>query len=92
MVVYVIPDRGLFVPKPIFVKAPPWGTRLDIFQFNRYGTYHTKQSFVYRIYVGCINYDTREESIKQAFLPFGPIRSITMSWDPLTQVQKVTTH
>ena len=45
---------------------------------------------LYRIYVGCINYDTREESIKQAFLPFGPIRSITMSWDPLTQADSYT--
>ena len=24
----------------------------------------------------------------QAFLPFGPIRSITMSWDPLTKRHK----
>merc|ERR1719357_927058 len=35
-------------------------------------------SMMSRIYVGCINYDVREDSIKQAFLPFGPIRSITM--------------
>jgi RNA recognition motif-containing protein len=34
------------------------------------------------------NPDMREESIKQAFLPFGPIRSISMSWDPLTQKHK----
>jgi len=45
-------------------------------------------SIMCRIYVGCINYDTREESIKQAFNAFGPIRSITMSWDPLTQKHK----
>jgi len=41
-----------------------------------------------KIYVGCINYDTREDAIKQAFIPFGPIRSISMSWDPLTQKHK----
>ena len=41
--------------------------------------------FMYsRIYVGCINYDTREEEIKKAFVTFGPIRSITMSWDSMT--------
>jgi len=26
--------------------------------------------------------------IRQAFLPFGPIKSISMSWDPLTQKHK----
>merc|ERR1719500_781174 len=41
-------------------------------------------SIMSRIYVGCINYDTKEDSIKTAFLPFGPIRSITMSWDAMT--------
>ena len=42
-----------------------------------------------RIYVGCINYDTREEEIKKAFVTFGPIRSITMSWDSMTGKHKV---
>ena len=46
-------------------------------------------SMMSRIYVGCINYDVREDSIKQAFLPFGPIRSITMSWDSMTGKHKV---
>jgi len=45
-------------------------------------------SIMSRIYVGCINYDTKEEAIKQAFLPFGPIRSITMSWDSMTGKHK----
>jgi len=45
-------------------------------------------SIMSRIYVGCINYDTREDAIKQAFLPFGPIRSITMSWDSMTGKHK----
>ena len=49
-------------------------------------------SYICRIYVGCINYDTREESIKQAFNAFGPIRSITMSWDPTTQVKYKKNH
>jgi len=41
-----------------------------------------------RIYVGCINYDTREDAIRQAFSAFGPIRSITMSWDSMTGKHK----
>merc|ERR1719481_1645997 len=41
-----------------------------------------------RIYVGCINYDTREDAIKAAFVTFGPIRSITMSWDSMTGKHK----
>ena len=45
-----------------------------------------------RIYVGCINYDTREEEIKKAFVTFGPIRSITMSWDSMTGKHKVRCH
>jgi len=45
-------------------------------------------SIMSRIYVGCINYDTREDAIKQAFLAFGPIRSITMSWDSMTGKHK----
>merc|ERR1719273_1549677 len=45
-------------------------------------------SIMSRIYVGCINYDTKEDAIKQAFLPFGPIRSITMSWDSMTGKHK----
>ena len=39
--------------------------------------------------MGCINYDTREEEIKKAFVTFGPIRSITMSWDSMTGKHKV---
>jgi len=45
-------------------------------------------SLMSRIYVGCINYDTREDAIKQAFVAFGPIRSIIMSWDASTGKHK----
>ncbi len=41
-----------------------------------------------RVYVGSINFEVREDTIRQAFLPFGPIRSISMSWDPVTQKHK----
>lgn len=30
----------------------------------------------------------KEDTIRQAFLPFGPIKSINMSWDPVTQKHK----
>ena len=42
-----------------------------------------------RIYVGSINFDVREEHLRTAFQPFGPIKAISMSWDPLTQKHKV---
>jgi len=41
-----------------------------------------------RVYVGSINFEVKEEMIRTAFLPFGPIKSISMSWDPLTQKHK----
>jgi len=41
-----------------------------------------------RIYVGSINFDVREEHLRTAFQPFGPIKAISMSWDPLTQKHK----
>ena len=41
-----------------------------------------------RVYVGSINFEVKEDTIRQAFLPFGPIRSISMSWDPITQKHK----
>lgn len=41
-----------------------------------------------RVYVGSINFEVKEDMLKQAFLPFGPIRSISMSWDPVTQKHK----
>jgi len=41
-----------------------------------------------RVYVGSINFEVKEDTIRQAFLPFGPIRSISMSFDPITQKHK----
>ncbi|CAL8078405.1 unnamed protein product [Calicophoron daubneyi] len=41
-----------------------------------------------RVYVGSIAYDVKEESLRQAFLPFGPLKSVSMSWDPATQKHK----
>ncbi|XP_018909855.1 poly(U)-binding-splicing factor half pint isoform X2 [Bemisia tabaci] len=41
-----------------------------------------------RVYVGSISFELKEDTIRQAFLPFGPIKSINMSWDPVTQKHK----
>lgn len=42
-----------------------------------------------RVYVGSIYYELGEETIRQAFAPFGPIKSIDMSWDSVTMKHKV---
>ncbi|XP_064631553.1 poly(U)-binding-splicing factor PUF60-like isoform X2 [Lineus longissimus] len=41
-----------------------------------------------RIYVGSINFEIKEDTIKQAFIPFGPIKSVNLSWDPNTNKHK----
>lgn len=41
-----------------------------------------------RVYVGSISFELKEDTVRTAFLPFGPIKSINMSWDPLTQKHK----
>uniref|UniRef100_A0A6A7G255 Poly(U)-binding-splicing factor half pint-like isoform X3 n=1 Tax=Hirondellea gigas TaxID=1518452 RepID=A0A6A7G255_9CRUS len=41
-----------------------------------------------RVYVGSISFELREDTIKNSFIPFGPIKSINMSWDPITQKHK----
>ena len=45
-------------------------------------------SYFCRIYVGSINFEIKEDTIKQAFLPFGPIKSVNLSWDPVTNKHK----
>lgn len=41
-----------------------------------------------RVYVGSISFELKEETIKAAFAPFGAIKSINMSWDPVTLKHK----
>ncbi|EGT38493.1 hypothetical protein CAEBREN_09163 [Caenorhabditis brenneri] len=41
-------------------------------------------SIMSRIYVGSISFEIREDMLRKAFDPFGPIKSINMSWDPAT--------
>lgn len=51
------------------------------FSFNCYCLF-------YSVYVGSISFELKEDTIRAAFLPFGPIKSINMSWDPITQKHK----
>ncbi|XP_014666112.1 PREDICTED: poly(U)-binding-splicing factor PUF60-like [Priapulus caudatus] len=41
-----------------------------------------------RVYVGSISFELKEDTIRQAFQPFGPIKSVNMSWDPVTMKHK----
>jgi len=41
-----------------------------------------------RVYIGSIYYDLKEEVIRNAFAPFGPFKSINMSFDPITGKHK----
>jgi len=41
-----------------------------------------------RIYIGSINFEIKEETVKQAFLPFGPIHSISVPFDNVTKKHK----
>lgn len=38
--------------------------------------------------MGSISFELKEDTIRAAFTPFGPIKSINMSWDPITQKHK----
>ena len=41
-----------------------------------------------RIYVGSINFAIQEDMVKQAFLPFGPIKSISLPYDTVLRKHK----
>ena len=41
-----------------------------------------------RIYIGSINFIIKEEEVRQAFLPFGPIKSMTMPFDSVNNHHK----
>jgi len=38
--------------------------------------------------VGNINFDVMEDTVKQAFLPFGPIKNVSLSWDAIANKHK----
>jgi len=44
--------------------------------------------FVCSIYVGSINFDINEDTVKQAFLPFGPMKNISLGYDHLAHKHK----
>lgn len=44
--------------------------------------------FDVRIYVGSINFGIQEDTVKQAFLPFGPIKSISLPYDTVLRKHK----
>ncbi|CAF4461118.1 unnamed protein product, partial [Rotaria magnacalcarata] len=35
-----------------------------------------------RIYIGSINFELNEAMLKQAFQPFGPVKSVSLTFDP----------
>jgi len=45
-------------------------------------------SNIYSIYVGSINFDINEDTVKQAFLPFGPMKNISLGYDHLAHKHK----
>ena len=52
--------------------------------------YSQALSLMARVYIGSINFDIREDQIRQTFSAFGPIKSINMSYDAVTGVKFVT--
>jgi len=44
--------------------------------------------FICSIYVGSINFDINEDTVKQAFLPFGPMKNISLGYDHLAHKHK----
>ncbi|CAF3511696.1 unnamed protein product [Rotaria sordida] len=41
-----------------------------------------------RIYIGSINFELNEAMLKQAFQPFGPVKSVSLTFDPVTNRHK----
>ena len=41
-----------------------------------------------RIYIGSINFEIKEDTVRQAFLPFGPMRSFHLAFDPVANKHK----
>ncbi|KRZ55165.1 Poly(U)-binding-splicing factor PUF60 [Trichinella nativa] len=53
-------------------------------QQQKLAMYAQALSLMARVYIGSISFELREETVKGAFQVFGPIKSINMSWDPIT--------
>lgn len=53
-------------------------------QQQKNAMYSQALSLMSRVYVGSVNFEVKEEMIRSSFGAFGPIRSINMSFDPIT--------
>lgn len=49
---------------------------------------HKALALMCRVYVGSISFELREENIKTAFSVYGAVKTISMSWDSITQKHK----
>jgi len=49
---------------------------------------HRALAIMCRVYVGSIYYDIKQDMVRDAFTPYGPIKSIDMSYDSNTQKHK----
>ncbi len=41
-----------------------------------------------RIYIGSINFELNEAMLKTAFSPFGPVKAVSLTFDPVTNRHK----
>ena len=41
-------------------------------------------SLMCRIYIGSVYYEANEDAVSSMFLPFGPLKSVCMTWDNVT--------
>ena len=73
------------------VSPPLTGQRLSLplFLLQMAAQRQRALAIMCRVYVGSIYYELGEDTIRQAFAPFGPIKSIDMSWDSVTMKHKV---
>lgn len=78
---------GERTPRPLV--APPELTMQTFFPMQMAAQRQRALAIMCRVYVGSIYYELGEDTIRQAFAPFGPIKSIDMSWDSVTMKHKV---
>lgn len=56
------------------------------FQQQKVAMYAQALSLMARVYIGSISFEVREDSIRETFSQFGPVKSINMSFDASTGV------
>lgn len=77
---------------PLLPLSKTWSSCGMPLQQQKIAMYAQALSLMARVYIGSISFEIREETIKQTFNPFGPIKSINMSWDPVTGHHKGPPH